>query len=410
MGRVLTAIAAVALLAASLRAGLLMEPGLDYFGDAGAAIDALVRRDLDGFLASQPLMGSFSLLLRAPFVAPVFYASEPTVYLAGALPCLLATVLLGSVLGRMLAERGQPPAVQGIAAGLAVLNPVTFWALHWGHPEELLAGALCVGAVLAAMREREVTAAVLLGLAVATKQWAVLAIAPVLFAAPSRRLLLCVVAGAVVAALTLPLVLGNLDRFTTVATSASGQDSLGASTTPWNIWWPISTLSELGAMGQRYVAPSWVAAVSHPLIVVMALPLSVLLWRRTDRRPDDALLLLALLLLLRCVLDNWGNAYYHLPMFLALLAWETTRRPGVPRLTIGVGLALSVSFWPHTDRIFAGSVEHAAILNAVYLGWALPLTAWLGLTLLRPATAEALERRVRSAAARRRAVRRPRPA
>ena len=40
-------------------------------------------------------------------------------------------------------------------------------ALEIGHPEELVGGALCVGALLAAARDRATLAAVLLGLALA---------------------------------------------------------------------------------------------------------------------------------------------------------------------------------------------------------------------------------------------------
>lgn len=384
MQRAALALAIAAVVALSLRASAAMEPGLDYFSDASAAIDALVRGDLDGFFASQPLMGSFSLLLRAPFVAPVFDGSLATVYYAGALPCVLATVVLGLALARLLADRGQPPAVQGLVAGLAVVNPLTFRALHWGHPEELLAGALCVGAVLAALRERELLAGLLLGLALATKQWALLAVLPALLAAPRRRLLLAAVAGTTVAALTLPLMLANGDQFGAVAKSAAGQDAIGASTTPWNVWWPLADLTALPGATERWMAPGWVARISHPLIVLAALPLSALLWLRRDRRADDALLLLALLFLLRCMLDNWSNDYYHVPFFLSLLAWETVRRPGVPRLSLAVAILLGVSFWPQQTQMFAGSVDDAPLLFGLYMAWTLPLAAGLALLLYRP--------------------------
>ena len=52
-----------------LRRPITAEPGLDYFIDAGTPIDALARGDWREFFANQPLMGSFSLFLRAPFVA-----------------------------------------------------------------------------------------------------------------------------------------------------------------------------------------------------------------------------------------------------------------------------------------------------------------------------------------------------
>jgi hypothetical protein len=384
MQRLATTAALLAIAALSVRASSGMAAGLDYFTDAGAAIDELVRGDLAGFFANQPLMGSFSLLVRAPFVAAVFDQSLDTVYFAGAIPCVIAAVVLGVALGRILADAGQPPAVQGIATGLAVINPLTFRALHWGHPEELLAAALCVGAVLAAVRERSLLAGILLGLALATKQWAVLAILPTLLAAPARRLALVTIAAAIAGALTLPALLVNADQFGNVAQAAAGQSGAAGSTTPWNVWWPFAELRAVPGLGVRWMSPDWVPAVSHPLIVALGVALPALLWLRRDRRPDDALLLLALLFLLRCMLDNWNNVYYHVPFLLALLAWETVRRPGVPGLAIGVTLLLSVSFWPRLTWMFPGSASDAPLLFAGYIAWTVPLAALLAALLYRP--------------------------
>jgi len=384
MQRLLLATSLFAVAALTLRVSTGMEPGLDYFSDASPAIDALARGDWNGFVANQPLMGSFSLFIRAPFVIPVFDGSLSTVYFAGALPCLLATVVLGLALARQLADRGQSTAVQGLAAGLAVVNPLTFKALHWGHPEELLAAALCVGAVLAALRDRPLLAGLLLGLALATKQWALLAVLPALLAVPRQRLGLLGVAGATAAVLTLPLLLANFGQFSEVAVGAAGQANGSASTTPWNVWWLLADKVTLPGGVERWMVPQWVAQVSHPLIVAVALPLSALLWRRRERRADDALLLLTLLLLLRCMLDNWDNDYYHVPFFLSLLAWETMRRPGVPWLTLAVAVLLGVSFWPEQTRIFADSVDQAPLLFAFYMAWTLPLAAGLTAVLYRP--------------------------
>jgi hypothetical protein len=383
MRRAAPVLAVLAVVLLTLRASAGMEPGLDYFGDASAAIDALARGDLTGFFASQPMMGSFSLLLRAPFVATVFDSSLDAVYFAGALPCILATVVLGLALARVAAERGQPLAVQGIVAGLAVINPITFRALHWGHPEELLCAALCVGAVLAALRERELLAGILLGLAIATKQWALIAVLPVLIAAPRRRLPLLAIAGALAAAFYLPGLIANGDSFRGATEAAAGQAVGGASTTPWSLWWPLADVAD-SPFGERYLAPDWVGTVSHPLIVLLPIPLAALLWRRPDRRPDDALLLLALLFLLRCLLDNWNNDYYHAPFFVSLLAWETLRRPGVPYLSLAVAILLGISFWPDQSRIFADSLDNAPLLFAFYAAWAIPLAVLLATALYRP--------------------------
>jgi hypothetical protein len=402
MRRVITALAVLAVIALTVRIADGMAAGLDYFTDAGASIDALARGDLQGFFANQPLMGSFSLLVRAPFVALVFEQSIDTVYFAGVLPCIVATLVLGLALARLLADRGQPPTVQGIAAGLAVINPLTFQALHWGHPEELLGAALCVGAMLAALRERPIVAGVLLGCALATKQWAVLAFLPVLLAAPGRRVAVGAIATAIAAALTLPALVMEADKFQNVATAAAGQTGTAGganSTTPWNVWWPLAELREVPGLGTRYMAPPWVATVSHPLIVALGAALPLLLWRRRDRRPDDALLVLALLFLLRCILDNWDNPYYHVPFLLSLLAWETVRRPGVPRLSLAVTLLLSVSFWERMTWMFPQSAEDAPLLFAVYMTWTLPLAATLAALLYRPAWAARHYDRLRGASA-----------
>ena len=75
------------------------------------------------------------------------------------------------------------------------------------------------------------------------------------------------------------------------------------------------------------------------------MPLGLLFWRRRRLlRREDALGLLALLLLLRCVLDPWNNDYYHAPFLLALLAWEALARDGWPRLTVLAGAALALTF------------------------------------------------------------------
>jgi hypothetical protein len=387
-------------LALSVRAAHHMEAGLDYFADAGSAIDAIVRGDLDGFLADQPLMGSFSLLLRAPFVALVFGGTEAQVFFAGALPCLLATLVLGLVLGRVAADHGQPPAVQGLVAGLAVISPVSLRALHWGHPEELLAGALCVGAVLLALRDRPLLAGLALGLACATKQWALIAVLPVVLSASERRLALLTVAALAALALTVPLLLGNSDSFGKVTAGAAADAPGGAWTTPWNVWWPLAH-EQLGPAGSsRFAVAELIARLSHPLIVLLAAPLSYALWRRRERRPEDGLLLLALLFLLRCLLDQWNNDYYHVPLVLSVLAWETLRREGFPWLTLALTALVAITFPPDFTRIFGDSAARALELNVLYLAWALPLAAGLALELYAPGGLRTLPQNVRGALAR----------
>jgi hypothetical protein len=70
--------------------------------------------------------------------------------------------------------------------------------------------------------------------------------------------------------------------------------------------------------------------VAHAFSELVALPIAALAYRRRGSLAvrDSALAVLALVFLLRCTLDPVDNAYHHLPLLLALLAWEavsTTR-------------------------------------------------------------------------------------
>lgn len=62
--------------------------------------------------------------------------------------------------------------------------------------------------------------------------------------------------------------------------------------------------------------------------------------RRGDRRrpATDALLFLALLLLLRCVLDPWDISHYALPFLVALLSCEVASCARPPVLALSASL------------------------------------------------------------------------
>ncbi len=65
-------------------------------------------------------------------------------------------------------------------------GPLVLRAVLDGHPEDLLATAAVVGAVLTARSGRATAAALLLVIAVVAKQWAILGLGPALLAAPCR--------------------------------------------------------------------------------------------------------------------------------------------------------------------------------------------------------------------------------
>jgi hypothetical protein len=358
--------------------------GVDYRDDARPAIDALAAGDLSGMFANQPLMGSFSILLRAPFAA---LTGDPmTAYRLGALACLAAGGLLGLWVARLMKERGHSRGARVTVWALCAAGPMTFNAILWGHPEETLGAALCVAAVLFAGRDRPIVAAIALGLALATKQWAVIAIVPVLIAAPRRRVALGVVAAGLALVLTLPLVLGGPDSFAHNTRMASNTVT---EVRPLSVWWlaaPEQVHTVFDGVEQRDVSkpaiPASLGRVPHPLIVLLPIPLGLLLVRR-GARPDDALGLLALLLLLRCALDPVDNGYYHVPFLMALAAWEGLRRDGLPVLSLLSAAVLFVL----VRRI---PVEYSDLTSAAYVVWAALMTGTLGRAIYaRPAAARA---------------------
>ena len=154
---------------------------------------------------------------------------------------------------------------------------------------------------------------------------------------------------------------------------------------PWQVWWFFGSAAEgiRGADGlikEGYRAsPGWVSPIAHPLIVLVAVPLSLLAWRRRS----DPLLLLALLFVLRCVLDPWNTAYYALPAIIALVAWEATarrRRPPVFALVAHAGDVGDVG-------VARAAPRRPTSQALVYLGWSLPFVALLGLAALRAGAA-----------------------
>lgn len=394
------ALAVAVTLGLSLKAAYPSEAGLDYFTDAGPAIDALARGDLAEFLQTPAAMGPFSLLLRAPLVALVYEQREEVVYLVGALPCLAAAGALGLYLRRLMDRQGKPPSSALLVCALCVLNPLTFRALHWGHPEELLAAALAVAAVVIAARGSGWLAGLTLGLAVATKQWALIAVVPALLAAPAHRMRVGVAAALVAGALVLPAAVADRQGFVG-ATKAVALVTTDVS--PPNVWWPFAAEHpKRPNSGYLYEGPAWVGRLAHPVIVLLAVPLA-LLYARRPRRPEDALLLLALLFLLRCLLDPINIDYYHAPFLLALLAYEGLTRRGLPYLAMIAAVCLALTFPPGVSSMYELS-QQASEVAAVYLAWALPFAAYLGLSLYAPERLMRVNARVRALAS---GIRRP---
>ena len=386
--------------ALGLKAAFPAELGLDYEYDAGPAIDTLVRGDFQGFANTMPLMGPLSALVRAPFVWLVFHADVRTVYIVGSVPCIGAVAALVLWLKRLMTEHGRETVAAAAIAAVGLVNLPTLRALHWGHPEELLTGALVVGSAVAALRGRTLAAAIMLGLAFATKQWALIALPPVLLAAPAERGRIAIVSVCVAAAIYAPFALASPERFSTVLRGASNPqgmaqaDGLTAKADPTethitaaNVWWPLAEKRDEVRQGKRVtsaVVGHWVVSLSHGLIVLLAVPLAWLYRRRGPRPREDALALLALLLLARCALDPNNFDYYQVPLLLALGAWEGITRPGeAPWATLAAAIGTGIAFLPYAAS-FKDLYDFALYTQLTYRAWAIPLAIYLGREALSP--------------------------
>jgi len=377
---------AVLAVAASAYAAFSSPVGADYPGPAckgcdyaGPPINALASGHLTRFFETQPFMGPFTLLLRAPVVAVVRLAGggELSQYRLGALVCLLLAAALSALLLAGMPPRRWQWLLRALLLVLILAGPLTLKALWWGHPEELVGGLLCACAVLLASRGKPLLAGLLLGLAIATKQWALLAILPVLVVCERDRLRLLAVAAGVAALLIVPMLIGDPGLFLSqnlhAGLALSGAKTAGV--TPTNIWFAyakeVATVIGSGG-GTGYGIPAALSAITHPLALAIGLALPLLFWRRFPRpTAADALMLLALVFLMRCLLDPLTVSYHHVPFFVAIAASEGLRRRGLPVVTVLSAAALwAIAHW-------VAPTQDAVLLNATYLAWALPVVGYL---------------------------------
>lgn len=350
----------------------------DYDSEARPAFSALTGGDLATFFEGLPAYAG-SMLLRAPFAlgADTLGGGELAVYRAVAIPGLLALAALAVTLALRVPGRGAWVALAVVAA-----NPLALEALEYGHAEELMVGSLCVGAVLLALGDRAIPAGVVIGVAVAAKPWALLAVGPVLLALPRGQLRALLAAGVAGGVFVLPVLL-----FGGVGARVGAET--GVVFHPWQVWWFLGdgTAPANGVAGYRD-APAWLSPITHPLILVTGILLSAA-WARRGRDRTDALALLALILLMRCLLDPWNNPYYELPFVLGLLAWECARGAAVPILaTSATGLC-----W--LTLIFAPEHVSPDVYSALYLAWAVPCALLLGLRVYAPRRAHRLADAIR---------------
>jgi len=344
----------------------------DYPAEAGPVIDSLIHGHIADFLSGRTLMGPVSLVLRAPFAALSLVTGGggrvelyDSAYRFGVFPCALAGGILGLALYRKAEREGRGPLVRYGALVLATVNPLTVKAITYGHPEEILTSALVVAAFLSAVSRRAWTATLLLATAIATKQWALLAM-PLLIVAlpwPALRRPLLVIAG-VGLLVAIPIVAADPGSFlhgnTPLLDVRTGQ------TFPTSVWWLV-TAPVPGTDAVFHQMPDWLGLASHPLIIVVSVLVPLVFRTRLRANPREAIFpVLALVFLLRAALDPVDNSYYHLPFLMTLVAAD---------VLTGTMLASLIATGSFVLLIDLAARPTAQAI--VYLVWALVTGAYL---------------------------------
>jgi hypothetical protein len=348
--------------------------------NAAPAIDALAHGHLAAMVHMQPLMGLISLVWRAPFagVATWLGGGERLVYGIGCAVCLLPTAALVGWLVRRAASTTELAAVLG-AAALIVAGPATLHAMRIGHPEEVLVTVLATGAVICAAADRRGWAAVLLGLAIGTKQWALLAAPCVLLALPDARSAVAAKAALVAlpAAGLLPLA--------SPAAFARADGFIGSMTfvNPFSIWWLTGPRAPDAPPHTSPHQLPFGLTRSEAAVTALLLALA-LIWlygrrvRAGQARRVDGLALLALLGLVRCVTDPDPLTYNFVAVVIPLAVWETA---SLKRLPIATALTCGVLALLPTGPVafYAGSTLFlpAPILNVLWIAAAIALAVYL---------------------------------
>ena len=349
-----SAVLAVALVASACAGLALLVYGLAGSGDysisgqvsgdnAGPALDALAHGHLAAMVHLQPLMGLTSILLRAPVVAfaDALHGSQRLAYGLGSLACLLPAAALVAWLARRAVSVPQL-AIAAIGSAAIVAGPATLQAARIGHPEEVLATVLAAGAVICAMEERRGWAAVLLGLAIGTKQWAFLATPCVLLALPDSRAAVTTKAFLVAAPLVATLPLVDPAGFARADVSVGGLRIAD----PFSVWWPTTLSTPMGRHALAHILPLGLTRSQAAATALVVAAAAIWIYARRARggglRTVDPLALLALCGLLRCVTDPTPLAYNFVAVVIPLALWEAAIRKRLPVVTTLACVALGL--------------------------------------------------------------------
>jgi hypothetical protein len=280
---------------------------LDY-NQQSAAIVALIHGHLSAVYPAHNGMTSPPgfLMLAAPIVA--LTGGDPTGRVTG--PCLavLSAVFLAAAALRLswTIHPGPTPVRDRILVGALLLgSPFTDGLIHAYHPEDLMALGLVLVAVDGALRRHLLIVGLALGGAILTRQWALLAVGPILvyLGADWRR-----VAGTMCVPIGLVLLPFAVLEWTGLIRALSANNGLEVGY--YSIWQYV-TVDQSVAYALARAAPLLFAGVTTVILR--------LAWARS--RPSWRVLLGALILCLgyRLIFDTDSLVYYMAPTLCLLI-------------------------------------------------------------------------------------------
>jgi hypothetical protein len=227
-----------------------------------------------------------------------------------------------------------------------------------------------------------VLAGALLGLAIGTKEWALLVV-PAVFAVglgPGWRPA-AVACLAVVTVTVGMMAVGSPSTFREAHQQRA--DGAGNTLTPASIWWRAGERQLLdqraGFNVYNVYPPKQIGRTSRPFVALLGLVGGLLLWRRGRHDAAAAFALAGFLLVARVVFDTQTYSYHVVPMLMVVTAWEVVAKRRFPF----VALATMVAFQLTARGVFAGAGSAPDTFNAIYLAWTLPLLGLLAFAALR---------------------------
>jgi hypothetical protein len=189
------------------------------------------------------------------------------------------------------------------------------------------------------------------------------------------------------------MAIGDPHRFFNIAQAYS---SGGGGVTPTNIWWQFGHLGGIAAgphgTMRAFTLPGSLSQIAHPLVVALALAGAGLFWWRRPHAGIDSIAgLMALILLLRPMLDPLSYGYHFTAALIAMAVFETLRRRTLPY----GALVLAAMAWLMQHVV--APADDLDLAHRVFLAWSLPLAGYLAAALFFPSIRQRLTAMVRPA-------------